>query len=117
MTPPLTLFGIRNCDTMKKARAWLDTAGRAYHFHDYNLAGIDAANLRGWVAALGWEVVLNRAGTTFRGLCDADKAGIDADKAMALMLAHPSLIKRPVLVGGGILLAGFKPEIYAAALA
>lgn len=112
----LTIFGIRNCDTMKKARAWLDAAGRPYAFHDYKTAGIDPDRLRDWVAALGWETVLNRAGTTFRGLSDADKVGIDAERAVALMVANPSLIKRPILVGDGVLMAGFSPERYAAAL-
>jgi arsenate reductase len=112
----LTLYGIKNCDTMKKARAWLDGAGVAYAFHDYKAAGIDRASLERWVAALGWETVLNRAGTTFRGLPDADKTGLDAGKAIALMLAQPSMIKRPVLEGDGKLLIGFKPEVYAAAL-
>ena len=110
----LTMFGIRNCDTMKKARAWLDAAGVAFDFHDYKTQGIDAGVLAGWVAATGWETLLNRAGTTFRGLADADKADIDAVKAITLMQAHPSLIKRPVLVGQGILLVGFKPDAYAA---
>ncbi|PZN92538.1 MAG: ArsC family reductase [Alphaproteobacteria bacterium] len=112
----LTLHGIKNCDTVKKARAWLDARGVAYRFHDYKASGADADDLRAWVAALGWEMVLNRAGTTFRRLADADKAGIDADKAVALMLAQPSLIKRPMLVGEGVLLAGFKPDVYAASL-
>jgi arsenate reductase len=110
----LTMYGIKNCDTVKKARAWLDAAGLAYDFHDFKAKGIDRATLAGWVAALGWEVVLNRAGTTFRALPDADKAGIDADKAIALMLAQPSMVKRPVLVGPGVLQVGFKPELYAA---
>ncbi|KPF66039.1 ArsC family transcriptional regulator [alpha proteobacterium AAP81b] len=112
----LTIFGIRNCDTTKKARAWLDAAGKSYAFHDYKTAGIDAGLLHAWVAELGWETVLNRAGTTFRGLADVDKAGVDAEKAIVLMVANPSLIKRPMLVGDGILIAGFKPETYAAAL-
>ncbi len=112
----LTMYGIRNCDTVKKARAWLDTAGVAYAFHDYKTQGIDAATLGDWVAARGWETVLNRAGTTFRGLPDADKADIDADRAIALMVAQPSLIKRPVVTGNGVLLIGFKPEAFAAAL-
>ena len=109
----MILYGIRNCDAVKKARAWLDATGVAYVFHDYKAAGIDADKLRAWVDALGWETVLNRAGTTFRGLPDADKVGIDADKAMALMLAQPSMIKRPIAQGEGVLLAGFKPEVYA----
>ncbi len=116
MTSPLTLYGIRNCDTVKKARAWLDAAKRPHQFHDYKTAGVDADRLRGWVAELGWERVINRAGTTFRGLADADKADLDAEKAIALMMARPSLIKRPMLVGERLLIAGFKPETYAAAL-
>jgi Spx/MgsR family transcriptional regulator len=112
----LTFHGIPNCDTVKKARAWLDARGTAYTFHDYKKAGIDEASLRRWIAALGWETVLNRAGTTFRKLPDADRADLDADKAVALMLAQPSMIKRPILEDDGILLAGFKPEAWAAAL-
>nr|WP_153401376.1 arsenate reductase [Polymorphobacter fuscus] len=108
------MFGIRNCDTVKKARAWLDSAGVAHDYHDFKKAGVDVPTLSGWVAALGWEAVLNRAGTTFRGLPDADKAGIDAAKAITLMTAQPSMIKRPVLIGAGLLLVGFKPELYAA---
>ncbi len=110
----LVLYGIKNCDTVKKARAWLDAAGVTYDFHDYKAVGADAGKLTEWVAARGWEVLLNRAGTTFRGLADGDKAGIDAAKAIRLMLAQPSLIKRPVLEGEGVLLVGFKSEIYAA---
>jgi arsenate reductase len=109
-----TLYGIPNCDTMKKARAWLDAKGVAYDFHDYKKAGIDRATLARWVQALGWETVLNRAGMTFRNLPDADKQGIDADKAIALMQANPSMIKRPMLDVDGRLTAGFKPETYAA---
>ncbi len=112
----LILHGISNCDTVKKARAWLDGHGVAYDFHDYKRAGVPADRLAAWVAELGWETVLNRAGTTFRGLSDADKAGIDADKAVALMLAQPSLVKRPILTAPGLLLAGFSAERYAAAL-
>jgi arsenate reductase len=111
----LTLYGIKNCDTMKKARAWLDAKGVAYAFHDYKAAGIDRASLERWVKAQGWETVLNRAGTTFRGLPDVDKTGLDAGKAIALMLSQPSMIKRPVLEGDGKLLIGFKPEHYTAA--
>jgi arsenate reductase len=110
----ITLYGIKNCDTVKKARTWLDAKGVAYAFHDYKAAGADAGKLTEWVAALGWETVLNRAGTTFRALSDADKTGIDAGKAVALMLAQPSMIKRPIVEGPGVLLAGFKPDIYAA---
>ncbi len=110
----MIIYGIKNCDTMKKARAWLDAAGIAYDFHDYKTRGIDADVLRGWVDAAGWEVVLNRAGTSFRGLPDTDKQGIDAAKAVSLMLANPSMIKRPVLVAGTRLLIGFKPDEYRA---
>ncbi|MFA6113992.1 MAG: ArsC family reductase [Sphingomonas sp.] len=110
-----TLYGIKNCDTMKKAWTWLDAHGVAYDFHDYKKAGIDEATLRGWAGQVGWEVLLNRAGTTFRALPDADKADIGEDKAIALMLANPSMIKRPVLDSGGKLLVGFKPDIYSAA--
>lgn len=109
------LYGISNCDTVKKARVWLDTRGAAYAFHDYKKAGIDAATLRAWAGEVGWDVLLNRAGTTFRKLDDADKVGLDEAKAIALMVAQPSMIKRPVLAGAGPLLVGFKPDIYAAA--
>ena len=110
----VTLYGIKNCDTIKKARAWLEGHGVAYAFHDYKTQGIDTARLSGWVAELGWETVLNRAGTTFRKLPEADRAGLDADKAVALMLAQPSMIKRPMLDLGDRRVAGFKPDIYAA---
>jgi len=109
-----TMYGIKNCDTIKKARTWLEGQGIAYDFHDYKTAGIDAATLRRWVERLGWETVLNRAGTTFRKLPEADRSGIDADKAVALMQAQPSMIKRPMLVQGDDLIAGFNPDIYAA---
>jgi len=112
----ITIYGIKNCDTMKKARAWLDAKKIAYEFHDYKTAGIDRVRLEAWAKAVGWETLLNRAGTTFRKLPDADKEGLDARKAVALMLAQPSMIKRPVLDIGGTLLVGFKPEAYAAAL-
>lgn len=114
MTKAVTMFGIKNCDTIKKARAWLDAAGIAYSFHDYKAVGIDADVLRGWVNEAGWETVLNRAGTTFRQLPDANKQEIDAAKAITLMLASPSMIKRPVLVADGRLLIGFKPDGYRA---
>ncbi len=113
----ITLYGIPNCDTMKKARTWLDTAGIAYRFHDYKKEGIGRAHLKAWVAAHGWEVVLNRAGTTFRALADADKADLTAAKAIRLMVAQPSLIKRPVLDLGTRTIIGFRPDIYAAAFA
>lgn len=109
-----TLYGIRNCDTMKKAWTFLDNAGVAYAFHDYKKAGLDRATLEGWVRQVGWEVLLNRAGTTFKKLPDADKANLDEAKAIDLMLAQPSMIKRPVLDIDGQLRVGFKPEIYAA---
>lgn len=109
----LTIYGIKNCDTMKKARTWLDDHGLAYAFHDYKASGVDENTLRAWAKQVGWEKLLNRAGTTFKKLPDADKAGIDEDKAIALMLAQPSMIKRPVLQGAGALLVGFKPEEYA----
>lgn len=109
-----TLYGIRNCDTMKKAWTFLDGAGVAYDFHDYKKAGLDRATLEGWVRELGWEVLLNRAGTTFKKLPDADKQGLDEAKAIALMLAQPSMIKRPVLSHRGKLYVGFKHDTYAA---
>jgi arsenate reductase len=112
----LTLYGIRNCDTVKKARAWLDGAGVGYDFHDYKTQGVDRARLEGWVARLGWEALLNRAGTTFRKLPDADKVGLDAARAVALMCAQPSMIKRPVVEAGERLLVGFKPAEWEAAL-
>jgi len=106
------LYGIRNCDTMKKARAWLDAAGIAYDFHDYKIAGIDRFSLERWCTVLGWEALINRAGTTFRKLSEADRTDLDRQRAIALMLAQPSLIRRPVIEGNGVLLSGFKPEIY-----
>ncbi len=111
-----TLYGIKNCDTMKKARTWLDAHNVAYDFHDYKVSGIDAKRVAAWCDALGWETVLNRAGTTFRKLSDAEKANLDKKKAVALMVAQPSMIKRPILDHGGKWIAGFKPEIYKAAL-
>ena len=115
---PITIYGIKNCDTMKKARAWLGERGVGYAFHDYKSAGIERERLEGWCKKVGWETLLNRAGTTFRKLPDKDKQGLDASKAMALMLAQPSMIKRPVLdLGGGRLIVGFTPEGYGEALA
>ena len=113
----VTLYGIRSCDTMKKARTWLDDRGIAYRFHDYKAEGIDAASIRHWIDALGWETVLNRAGTTFRALPEADKADLDTAKAIALMVAQPSMIKRPILDLRGRYVAGFKPALYEAAFA
>jgi len=112
----ITMYGIKNCDTIKKARTWLEGHGLAYNFHDYKASGIDRATLEAWVDALGWEVLLNRAGTTFRKLPGADRTDLDADKAVALMVGQPSMIKRPVLDVDGELLVGFKPDRYQAAL-
>ena len=110
---PITIYGIKNCDTMKKARAWLDQRGVEYSFHDYKTAGIERERLERWSKKVGWEALLNRSGTTFRKLSDKDKSGLDAGKALSLMLAQPSMIKRPVLeLGGGRLLVGFTPELY-----
>jgi arsenate reductase (glutaredoxin) len=109
-----TLYGIRNCDTMKKARAWLDAHGVSYTFHDYKASGIDRATLEKWAAVVGWETLLNRAGTTFRKLPDAAKTGLTEAKAMKLMLEQPSMIKRPVLEKGRTLLVGFSEERYSA---
>lgn len=111
MTP--ILYGIPNCDTVKKARVWLAEHGVAHEFHDYRKAGVDRARVESWVAEHGWETVLNRAGTTFKALPDADKTGLNAEKAVDLMLAQPSMIKRPVLDLGGRTLVGFKPDRYA----
>ena len=108
----LTLYGIRNCDTMKKARTWLDQHSIEYVFHDYKVSGIDRAQLERWCGQLGWEAVLNRAGRTFRALSPADQQVLDVSKAVRLMSAQPSMIKRPILEGQGVLLVGFKPEMY-----
>lgn len=112
----VTVYGIPNCDTVKKARAWLDAHGITYAFHDYKKQGADAAKLADWVDAKGVEVVLNKRGTTFRKLDDIDKADIDAAKAVRLMEANPSMIKRPVVEHDGGLLVGFKPEEWQQAL-
>ncbi|WP_323990804.1 MULTISPECIES: ArsC family reductase [Nguyenibacter] len=114
MARSVVIHGIKACDTMKKARSWLETHGVAYDFHDYKSGGIARGVLEGWVRAVGWEVLLNRAGTTFRKLPDSDKVGLDAARAVALMLAQPSMIKRPVLDVDGALTVGFKPEQYEA---
>jgi arsenate reductase len=111
----VTIYGIKNCDTMKKARAWLEGRGVAYEFHDYKSAGVDRGRLESWAREVGWETLLNRAGTTFRALPEKDKAGLTEKKAIALMLAQPSMIKRPVLDIAGKLLVGFRPEQYEAA--
>jgi arsenate reductase len=109
-----TIYGIKACDTMKKARTWLEARGVPYAFHDYKTSGISAEKLEGWSKEVGWETLLNKAGTTFRGLPEADKQGIDQAKAIRLMTAHTSLIKRPVLEHDGRLLVGFKPAAYEA---
>ena len=108
----ITIYGIKNCDTMKKARAWLDRHHIAYTFHDYKSQGIDKARLENWVKRLGWEKVLNRAGTTFRKLPEADREGLTEKKAVALMLAQPSMIKRPILEAAGEVTAGFSSDAY-----
>ena len=117
MATMVTIYGIKNCDTMKKARAWLDDHGVAYAFHDYKAVGIEPALLAGWAREVGWETLLNRAGTTFKKLPDADKTGLDLAKALALMAAQPSMIKRPVLETGRRLVVGFKHETYASTFA
>jgi arsenate reductase (glutaredoxin) len=109
----ITIYGIKNCDTMKKARAWLEKHHVAHEFHDYKTQGVEKEKLKRWCDEVGWEALLNRAGTTFRKLPDTDKEGLNERKALALMLAQPSMIKRPVLDLGGKLLVGFKPETYA----
>ena len=109
----ITIYGIKNCDTMKKARAWLDARSVAYAFHDYKVAGIGRDKLEAWASRVGWEALLNRAGTTFRKLPDGEKEGLSEEKAIALMLAQPSMIKRPVLEAGERLLVGFKEADYA----
>ncbi|WP_416796513.1 ArsC family reductase [Ciceribacter azotifigens] len=109
----VTIYGIKNCDTMKKARTWLAEHGVDYAFHDYKSSGIDRGSVERWCDAAGWETVLNRAGTTFRNLPDTEKGNIDRERAIALMLEQPSMIKRPVLETGGRVLVGFKPDLYA----
>jgi arsenate reductase (glutaredoxin) len=107
-----TVYGIKNCDTMKKARAWLEAHGVEHDFHDYKVAGINRAKLEAWAKVVGWEILLNRAGTTFRKLPDAAKENMDARKAIKLMLEQPSMIKRPVIEQGRTLLVGFTEERY-----
>ena len=111
---PITIYGIKNCDTMKKARAWLDKHGIEYAFHDYKTAGIERAQLEQWAKKVGWETLLNRAGTTFRKLPEGERENLTETKAIALMIAQPSMIKRPVLEAKGKIEIGFKPERYAA---
>ena len=108
-----TIYGIKNCDTMKKARTWLESHGIEYDFHDYKVSGIEATKLVGWLKVVGWETLLNRAGTTFRKLPDRAKQNLDEAKAIKLMLEQPSMIKRPVLERGKTLLVGFSPDKYA----
>lgn len=117
MGKSITIYGIRNCDTMKKARAWLDRRGVDYAFHDYKTRGIDRGRLETWARKAGWETLVNRAGLTFKKLPDKDKQGLNEKKAIALMLRQPSMIRRPVLeLSGGKLLVGFKPDEYARAI-
>lgn len=117
MTNSITIYGIKNCDTMKKARAWLDRRGVDYVFHDYKTGGIDRGRLETWARKAGWETLINRAGLTFKKLPDKDKQRLTGKKAIALMLKQPSMIRRPVLeLGSGKLLVGFKPEDYARAI-
>jgi arsenate reductase len=112
MARSVTIYGIKNCDTMKKARTWLDAHKVVYDFHDYKTAGIDKPVLEAWAKKVGWEVLLNKAGTTFKKLPETKKEKLDEKKAIALMLDQPSMIKRPVLDIGGKLTVGFKPEVY-----
>ena len=113
----IVIYGIKNCDTMTKARKWLDARGVAYAFHDYRVDGLERARLSEWVKTLGWDKLLNKSSATFRELPDAAKRGLTEAKAVALMLENPTMIKRPVLDVGGEFLVGFKPETYQAALA
>lgn len=110
----MILYGIKNCDTVKKSRTWLEGRGIAYTFHDYKMSGIDRVRLEQWADELGWEKLLNRAGTTFRKLPESERENVDRDKAIALMLAQPSMIKRPLLDLGSRRLLGFKPVEYEA---
>jgi arsenate reductase (glutaredoxin) len=109
----MTLYGIKNCDTMKKARTWLYDHGIEYAFHDYKVAGIEESVLKGWARKVGWDILLNRSGMTYRKVPEKIKEGIDEQKAIALMREQPSMIKRPVLAVRGELLVGFRPETYA----
>jgi Spx/MgsR family transcriptional regulator len=112
----VTIFGIRNCDTIRRARAWLEARGVAYEFHDYKSAGIDRARLEAWCDALGWERVINRAGTTFRKLPEGQRTDLARDRAVELMLAQPSMIRRPVIDADGLLASGFDAGVWAALL-
>jgi len=117
----VNIYGIRNCDTMKKARAWLEAHGVAYAFHDYAASGITRAQLARWASEVGWERLCNRAGTTFRKLPESERRDLTEATALELMVAQPSMIKRPVLTidrgAGARILVGFTPEAYAEALA
>ena len=108
----VTIYGIKNCDTMKKARSWLERQGVQYEFHDYKASGIDAARLTRWAGEVGWETLLNRAGTTFRKLPEGQKTDLSERTAIALMIEQPSMIKRPVLETNGRIVVGFKPDLY-----
>ncbi|RWK56718.1 ArsC family reductase [Mesorhizobium sp.] len=108
----ITMYGITNCDTIKKARVWLESHDVAYRFHDYRVKGLEADRLDGWSGKVGWEILLNKASTTFRELSDKDRLSLDESKAKALMLANPTMIKRPVLDFGDRILVGFKPDVY-----
>lgn len=112
-----TIHGIKTCDTMRKARAWLEARGIAHRFHDYRAEGLEEGVLRGWVEAVGWEVLLNRSSATFRALDAGAREGLDSEGAIRLMLAGPTMIKRPVLEVDGRLIVGFKPGLYAEAFA
>ncbi|MER8384619.1 ArsC family reductase [Mesorhizobium sp. M0166] len=112
----ITMYGITNCDTVKKARVWLASHDVAYRFHDYRADGLDADRLNGWSGKVGWEILLNKASTTFRELLEEDRLGLDEKKAKALMLAKPTMIKRPVLELGDRILVGFKPDVYQQAI-
>ena len=108
----VTIYGIKSCDTMRKAFNWLESAGIDYKFHDYKKEGLAQADLEKWVGKAGWEKLLNRAGTTFRKLPEEDRADLNEQKAISLMLAQPSMVKRPVLIKDGQIIVGFKPELY-----
>ena len=108
----VTIYGIKNCDTMKKARNWLDDHGIEYAFHDYKKDGLDADTLDGFLKNIEWEKLLNRAGTTFRKLPEEERQNLDENKARELMLAQPSMVKRPVLEKDGAMTVGFKPDQY-----
>ena len=112
MPDTIVINGIKACDTMKKARSWLDSHGVVHSFHDYKTSGVAREKLESWTAVVGWQTLLNRSGTTFRKLPESAKAGLDKSKAIALMLAQPSMIKRPVLEAGGKVIVGFNPEAY-----